>query len=87
MAAEIIVERRMREVDFKKPKRYPRKKLSQYWQGYYEGLLFAHCQHALGFCPSHPENEPKIREALSVPNVEVTGDPLEAACDAGMFVV
>ena len=37
----------------------------------------------------HPINRNVIQGLLifCLPNVEVTGDPLEAACGAGMFVI
>jgi len=45
--------------------------------------------HPDGFIDSetYVQNLDRVRERLEMPNVEVTGDPLEPECDAGMFVI
>jgi hypothetical protein len=63
-AAGIIVEKELDYAQAKKPRRWIGRKTSAYWQGYHDGLLLAHCQHALGEYPSF--NVAAIKQTLSL---------------------
>jgi hypothetical protein len=65
MAADILVEEMLHDAKQKlEPyaKREGRKK--DWWQGYYEGLIAAHCMMVLGKFPEQPDNKKQISEVL-----------------------
>ena len=70
-AAEIIVEKALNESSDNCPRRFSNKmkRSAAYRQGYHDGLLVAHCQHALGAAPDC--NQEAIRAALT-PNTKLT---------------
>ena len=64
-AAAVIVRRALDAAAKDRPRRMSGKmrKLAAYREGYYAGLLLAHCQHALGKFPE--QNAEEIRKALT----------------------
>lgn len=64
-AADITIEEMMRDAKNKlEPyaKREGRK--LDWWRGYYQGLVSAHCMMVLGKFPEHHENPKQIQEAI-----------------------
>ncbi len=67
-AAGLIIAEQMRMAKPKAAKRMKPRPGRQYWLGYYQGLLFAHCQHALGEFPA--VNADLIRAAVQSASTE-----------------
>ena len=67
LATSKVIRLSLDKAEEKKPRRMTKKmrRSAAYWQGYYEGLLEAHCQMALAEFPE--SNTARIREILTTP--------------------
>ena len=66
LAADILIEEMLNDAEQKlEPyaKREGRK--LEWWKGYHEGLLAAHCMMALGQFPNQPDNKKQIDELFT----------------------
>ena len=68
-AADLIIEDCLNEAGDKKPKRLKDgyQKRAEYREGYYQGLLMAHCFMVWGSHPNEQENQKEIRKILANP--------------------
>lgn len=66
-AAAHIVERALDKAEINRPKDYTRElvKSAGFHEGYWQGLLVAHCLYALGESPTAGDNPAQIAEALA----------------------
>lgn len=64
-AADIIIEEMMRDAENKlEPYAKRENRKLDWWKGFREGLLSAHCEMALGKFPGQPDNAKSIGEAI-----------------------
>jgi hypothetical protein len=64
-AADIIIEETMRDAKNKlEPYAKRENRKLDWWKGYYQGLVSAHCTMVLGQFPEHHENPKQIQEAI-----------------------